>query len=132
MPARTRPTSTLPPEPAIPPRGVTAPSSSSANIEVFERAFAAADAAILPRSASPAAGTASRGLAGLIAGIGGAIAAALEGWVEPRCATCQARGTVAVEWHVAAEGAPSQLWEHCYACGARWASIRCEDFSGWC
>jgi hypothetical protein len=124
MPTDTRPTGQLPPEPQ--PVG---------SIDIFERAFAAAEAAApLPR-AYPASATPQGGLRGLLAGLaglGGVAFAALGGWMEPRCPNCAARSTVVLELRAAPEGESSRLWERCSACEASWASVRCEDFSGYC
>lgn len=88
MPAGTRPNSMLPPEPTPRAAPGIASSASPPDIEVFERAFAAAEAATPQADASLVAAPGSRGLVGLIAGIGGAVLAALERWAEPRCASC--------------------------------------------
>jgi hypothetical protein len=138
MPTGARPTSTLPPEhDSTAASSTPAAAGDPANLELFERAFAAAAAATQLGSAPPPAITHGRGqsthsLPSRIAGIGTAVFEALAAWLEPRCTDCGARGTVAMELRVVAVGEASQLWERCYACGASWASARCDAYSGWC
>lgn len=126
MPIATRPTSTLPPpQEPTPSAGVTSSGAAPANLEVFEQAFAHAEAS------AQVIGSPRGGLLATIAGFGEAVVAALGGWLEPRCPNCEARGTVALELRAVAVGEPSRLWERCHACDTSWVSIRCEDLSGW-
>lgn len=129
MPVGTRPTSMLPPEPEqYEPRraSVNAP---SADIEVFERAFA--DAAARQPARTDSAQRVS-GLRSLIVDAAGAMVAAVAAWYEPRCPACGAQGTVSIELRGCTEDSTGRLRERCRACEESWASVRCEDYSGWC